>query len=197
VHGSRGVSLVEALAVLTVIALATAVAVPSVAELRSSVRMSAASRELALTLRALRWKSVAEHAARGLLFELDAEGWRWLEVRDGNANGLRTSEVHDGTDPIVSGPHRLEDRVAGVSPGFPSAGPFPVIPPDTGWIADLGDPVKFGSTNLISFRPLGTASSGSIYLTDGGDQLWAIVLFGPSARVRVWRFDPGTGRWRR
>ena len=93
-------------------------------------------------------------------------------------------------------PHRLEDRVSGIRPGFPGDGPFPRIS-GPGTISNLDDPVQFGASNLISFSPLGRSSSGTLYLTDGRQQLYGVVLFGPTTRVRVWRYDARAGRWKR
>ena len=57
--------------------------------------------------------------------------------------------------------------------------------------------MRFGRSDLVSFSPDGSASSGTLYVTDGRDGLYAVVLFGPTARVRVWRFDRRNGRWTR
>jgi hypothetical protein len=60
----------------------------------------------------------------------------------------------------------------------------------------VDDPIRFGRGDLVAFSPLGSSSSGTIYLTDGRSELWAVVLYGATARVRVWRFDRTAGRWR-
>jgi hypothetical protein len=57
--------------------------------------------------------------------------------------------------------------------------------------------VRFGRSTIVSFGPTGSASSGTVYVTDGLQGLYAVVLFGPTARLRVWRFDPVEGRWTR
>jgi len=191
----RGFSLLEMLVVLVVVALVSAAAVPAVGRMRRAALTAAGARHLAVTLHALRWKSVAEGMAHGMYFAADGSGWSWFVVRDGNGNGLRTAEVLGGTDPTLSGPHRTEDVASGVRLGFPPGGPFPRIPPANGWIDDHDDPIRIGNTSLLSFGPLGTASSGTFYLTDGRERLYAIVLYGKTARVRVWRYEPGSGRW--
>jgi hypothetical protein len=112
---------------------------------------------------------------------------------DGNGNGLRTAEVGGGVDPVVAGPQRLEAELSGARLGFPDAGPFPKIPPGVGSITDTVDPVQFGNTDLVSFGPLGSSSSGTIYVTDGRHVLFGVVLYGRSGRVRVWRLDRRTG----
>lgn len=191
----RGYSLAELLLVLAVIAVSLAVSLPALARLGSTARTAAAARHLALTLHALRWKSVSLSRGHGLLFEQDAAGWHWHEVQDGNGNGLRTSEVKNGTDRTLSGPHRLGRKHGGIRLGFPPGGAIPRIPPRAGWLAPSSDPIRFGRTDLVAFTPLGTSSSGTVYVTDGRDELYGVLLFGPTARVRVWRYTRERGAW--
>lgn len=192
----RGVSLVELLAALVLIGVLTSVLLPTGAEMVADARAAAGAREMAATLQSMRWLAVSTNRSHGLFFDLDQRGWHWRVVRDGNGNGLRTAEVRDGTDPVVSGPYRMENSVQGLYLGFPSVSRVPAIPPRSGSIANLADPVKFGRSDLVSFSPLGTASSGTLYLTDRRHALRAVVLFGPTVRVRVWRFDTREARWK-
>jgi hypothetical protein len=193
---TRGMTLVEALVALGVVAAAVLAAAPAVARLRDSGRAAAGARLIAGTFGQMRWRSVAQRRAHGVLFERDARGWGWRLAADGNGNGMRTAEVRSGVDRVIAGPVRLEEAVSGVSVGFPPGGPFPAIPPDRG-VLDPADPVQFGRSDLVGFGGLGTGSSGTVYLTDGRSGLYAVVLFGPTCRVRLWRFDPWTRRWRR
>ena len=191
-----GFSQVELLAVLTLLGLVAVLGFPAAADRLAASRASAAAREMALTLQSLRWRAVASSASHGVLFVQEGPRWSWLLVRDGNGNGLSTAEVRNGTDLTLSGPHRFDDVMAGIVPGFPPVARIPNIPPRAGALANLADPIQFGSSNLVSFSALGSASSGTIYLTDGRHALRAVVLFGPTGRVRVWRLDTREGRWR-
>lgn len=193
----RGITLAELVAVLGIASLVLVVALPAAAYVRDRGRAAAGARYMATRFQAERWKSVAQRNARGLAFERAASGWVFRVVEDGNGNGLRTSEIRRGVDRVVSGPHRLEELVEGVRPGFPPGGPFPKIPPERGLISDTDDPVQFGASDVVSFTPIGSSSSGTLYLTDGREALYGVVLFGPTVRVRVWRYDPRTGRWTR
>jgi hypothetical protein len=193
---AAGLSLAELLSVVTLLGIAVMLAIPTVAGMRSEGRAASAAREMAMTLHALRWKTVAQNRHHGLFFEELDDGWAWFVVRDGNGNGLRSSEVRNGTDETLSGPHRLEDRTHGVGPGFPQGEAIPAIPPRRGEIGNLEDPVKFGRSNLISFSPLGSSSSGTLYISDRANKLYGVVLFGPTARIRVWRYDTRERRWR-
>lgn len=190
-----GMTIAELLVALAILAAAALVAVPASVDLLSSARAEAGAREMAGEFCALRFKSVAVRRNRGLLFERAGSGWEFREVEDGNGNGLRTAEVHSGIDRTISGPNRLEDRVEKATPGIPPGGPFPEVPPGTGQLDELSDPVRFGNSDLVSFSPAGSASSGTLYVTDRRNGLSAVVLYGPTARVRVWRWDPWRRRW--
>jgi len=191
----RGSSLIELAAGLAILALLAGVVWPKLGELRRSALAAAGARHLAASLHGLRWRAVAGGRAEGMLFARDAAGWSWQRVRDGNGNGLSTAEVEAGVDPTLSGPHRLEEVARGVTLGFPPGGPFPRIPPATGWITGLDDPIRIGNSELLSFGPLGTSSSGTLYLTDTRRRLYAVVLYGQTARVRVWRYDAEAAQW--
>jgi hypothetical protein len=192
---SRGLSLAESLIWITLTGIALAAALPTAADLQASGRAAAGARQLALAFQAQRWKAVGHHRAHGLFFFETDGRWGWYEVADGNRNGLRTAEVRDGTDAVVSGPHFLEEKIQGVKLGFLPGAEIPRIPPNRGTVGADGDPVRFGRSDLVSFSPLGSASSGTLYVTDGKHRQFGVVLFGPTARVRVWRYDDRSQRW--
>jgi type II secretory pathway pseudopilin PulG len=191
----EGFSAIEAVVVVAIVGIALSISVPALSSLRENGRTAAGARVLAMELNRMRWESVAHHRPRGLFFERVSGGWGWSVVEDGNGNGLRTAEIRRGVDRRVSGPHRLEDRVENVRLGFPPGGPFPRIPPRAGVITGVDDPVQFGRSDIVAFSPLGRSSSGTLYVTDGRRGLFGIVLYGPSSRVRVWRYDPEGRQW--
>jgi len=191
----RGYSLVELLVVMALLSIVFAASVPSLAYLRNEGRAAAGARCVATAIASARFKAVAKHHACGLFFEPLGGDWVFWEVEDGNGNDLRTAEIRNGTDRKVSGPHRLSDRVLGAALGFPPLGSLPVIPPGSGSLIPSADPVRFGSSDIVSFGPTGTGSSGTIYVTDGTRGLFAVVLYGPSARLRVWRYGAVERRW--
>jgi prepilin-type N-terminal cleavage/methylation domain-containing protein len=195
VAASKGYTLAELLAVLAIVAMAVAVALPAAAMLRDGGRAAAGARAMAAILAGQRWKSVAAHRVRGLQFRKIGNAWTWREVQDGNGNGLRSAEITRGIDPVLTADAALEREVPDVRLGFPPGGTDPEAPPGTGTLADGDDPVRFGVSTLVSFSPLGAASSGTLYVTDGRNALFAIVLFGPTSRLRVWRYRPLERRW--
>ena len=191
----HGLTLIEALAVTALIAMSVAVSVPALSTLRERGRTAAGARYLAAELHRMRWESVARRRGMGLWFVQGPQGWEWNVVEDGNGNGLRTAEVRAGVDRTLSGPHRLQASVEGVALGFPPGVVVPEIPPRRGTIPVDADPVRFGRSDLVAFSPMGRSSSGTLYVTDGHHGLFAIVLFGPGTRVRVWRYDHRSETW--
>lgn len=194
---SRGFSLAEILVVLAIVGAAAAITLPSAALFRDGGKAMAGARAMAVALSDQRWKAVAARRAHGLFFEQLPGGWAWREVEDGNGNGIRTAEVRNGTDRTAVPPRRLDAWIPGVRIGVPAGGPYPEAPPGTGVLHEGDDPVRFGAADIASFTPLGQSSSGTLYVTDGRSGLCAVVLFGPSARTRVWRWVAGEGKWTR
>ena len=82
----------------------------------------------------------------------------------------------------------LTSGAPGVRVGFNPG--VPAIPPDTGILT--GDPIRFGTSDTLSFSPLGTATPGTFYLAGDSAQA-AVRVTGGTARVRlmVWR----GGKW--
>jgi prepilin-type N-terminal cleavage/methylation domain-containing protein len=195
VAASKGYTIAELLAVLAIVAMAVAVALPAAAMIRDGGRAAAGARTMATILSAQRWKSVTGHRVRGLQFRKVGGTWSWREVADGNGNGLRSAEITRGIDPVLAPDDALFKRVPDVTLGFPPGGPYPEAPPGIETLNAGDDPVRFGRSDLVSFSPVGSASSGTIYVTDGRRGLFAVVLFGPTARLRVWRFRPEDRRW--
>ena len=88
---------------------------------------------------------------------------------------------------------RLGDRFAGVrfelSPAAPAIGGS--TPAGAG-----ADPVDLGASDILSLTPLGTATSGTLYLRSREGHQAAVRVLGATARVQIFQFDFQAGRWR-
>ena len=188
---SPGFSLPEVLVVLALLGILLAVSVPWVAAAVARERLRAAGFEVAVLLRGVRQRSVSERTGFGLRFVRAGESWSYSLYRDGNGNGIRTADILALRDPLVQGPEDPGSRFEGIRFGLPAA-PVPQIPPGTGSIPDPADPVKFGGSNIVGFSSGGSVSGGTLYLTDGRRVL-AVVVYGPTGRIRVFRFEPAAG----
>jgi hypothetical protein len=196
-RGERGVGLLQTLIVVAVLGLILGISLPAVSGAVRSARMRAAAFEMVSSLRWVRHRAIAEAKTLGLVFRRDGEEYDYSLHMDGDGDGLLTRDVRRGVDPLLEGPDRLSRRYEGVRPGFPPVSRVRRIPPARGFLRDLGDPVRFGNTEIVSCSATGRCSSGTLYLTDGQDRLWAIVLYGVTGRMRVYRYDAEAERWRR
>jgi hypothetical protein len=111
---------------------------------------------------------------------------------DGNRNGLRSAEIASGVDPPIGLPDRLDELFPGVTFGFISGASLidgtPVSPGD--------DPIRLGTSNTVIYSPLGTSSSGTVYLRGRGRWQFAVVVLGATGRGRVLEFDAVTRTWK-
>jgi prepilin-type N-terminal cleavage/methylation domain-containing protein len=189
----RGFSLMEVAIGLAVLGILVALSVPLLADTVARERLHAAGWETAVLLRGLRQRAVSEQVGYGLRFVPSGGIWRYSLYRDGNGNGILTADILAGKDPLLGGPVGPESLHEGIRFGLPES-PVPEVPPGTGPIPNPADPVKFGGSDIISFSPSGSISSGTLFLTDGRRAL-AIVVYGPTGKIRTMRFDPGEG-WR-
>ena len=118
-------------------------------------------------------------------------GVEWSLYRDGDGDGVLSQDIESGVDPRVGPARQLAHLGRQVRFGFPP-GPPPRDPGDPRRRLDrLDDPIRFNRSDLASFDPLGGATPGSIYLTDGRHQLAAVRVLGVTGRVRVLVYDAG------
>jgi len=187
---SRGFTLVEVLVVLAIVLLMAAVAAPAFRAMFADAHILGAGRQFKSQFRLAYSTAVRSGVYTAIRFERREDGTVWYAVyQDGDQDGVRSADIADGKDTLLSGPFPLAGGAPGVSvaihPGIPA------LPPETGTLS--GDPVRFGSSDILSFSPYGTATPGTFYLAGDASQA-AVRVTGGSARVRlmVWR----GGKWR-
>lgn len=180
--------------VAALLGLGVSWAAPVVAGQWRRAALRGAAFDLASQIRRLRHEAAAQTRMQALAF--DRRGGRWMVRRyaDGNRNGVRAVEMASGVDPAVGPAIDLGGRWSAVGPGLASA-PVPRIPPARGALMPGSDPLQLSGTDRVSCSPDGGCTGGTIYLRAGSDQLAAVVIYGGSGRVRVWRFAPREWRW--
>lgn len=194
----RGFSLPEVCLALFLLGLASVLVLPACSAWIDGARLGAASGRLTLLFRQLRYQAIACASCRGVVFGPGSDGALvFVVAEDGNGNGIRRAEVQDGTDPVVAGPVSLPTEHGGVRFGIIDTGPVPVLPPDSGTLQNPADPIRFGSSDLVSFTPRGTSSSGTVYLLSPQGRMRAVCLYGVTGRIRVWDYLPARGTWMR
>ena len=187
--GHKGFSLVEMVISIAIILTMAAVAAPMFRARFADAHLVGAAQQFKARFRLAHSIAVRSGVYTAIRFTRIEDGVVTYSVyADGNANGVLSSDIARGTDRLVEGPIQLAGGLPGVFVGF-NAG-VPELPPEKGMLS--GDPVRFGSSDMLSFSPLGTATPGTFYLA--GDHAQAAVrVNGGTARVRLmlWR----GGKW--
>jgi len=181
-------------AALTIAILAAGTTVPAISSALRSWKLTAAARDLSVEIGRARMEAVGRAQYVGIRFERSSSGDRWRLYRDGGARGIHSSEIAAGVDQPLSRAYDLAARHPGVRIGISGPGAVPRIPPSGGTLTATDDPIAFGSSDIFSAAPTGETSSGTLYLTDGRD-MRAIVVYGPTGRQRIWRYDSDSRQW--
>ena len=192
-HGARtGMTLVDSMAGVAVVTMLAGLAVPFLMAARERSRVSAAAAYLSAQAMLARSRAVQHGAAVGLRFEADAGAYRFGSYVDGDGDGIRASDVSRGIDRPLGPAQRLGDAYPSVRFGLRAS-----VPPigSSRAAGSHADPIRFGRGDTLTFSPLGTATSGTLYLRGAGEQ-YAVRVLGATGRVRVLYFDAAAGAWR-
>jgi hypothetical protein len=114
-----------------------------------------------------------------LVFVADADTYAVAAYGDGNGNGVRTLDITAGIDPLIEAPVRFSDL-------FPHVSLF------------LSDPAAARApeaTVLMSFSPIGTASSRTLYVRGRDHSQYAVRVLGVTGRTRLLRYVDATHQW--
>jgi hypothetical protein len=191
-HRARGVILLDVVFTCALIVIMAAVAIPSLHASRERDASLMAARHLASTLGRLRVDAIRRNRAVALRFDPDQVG-RFGIYLDGDGDGVLQQDIDDGIDV----PLDAETDIADIFPLVAFHVPITIPAPDgNGVIAADSDPVRIGNSNFLSFGPLGTATSGTVYLAGRAGTQMCVRVTGATARVRVLRFDRNSGLWR-
>lgn len=191
-HRAEGYSLAELLIVLAVTAVVLAMAVPVLDRAADAADAAAASRYVASIVARTRFEAARQQRARALRFSRGVPV-TFAVVADGDGDGVNSADVAAGVDPVVRAPDRLDDHFPRAR--FGVAGGVPAID-ESRWLSASDDPVRFGSADQLTLSPLGTATSGTVYIASRGGAQFAVRVAGVTGRVRVLRYDPGPRTWR-
>ncbi len=174
--------MIEVIFVVALVAVLSAMAVPQVLASHDRSRGWMAARYLWSRVVLARTQAVSRGTFVALRFDRDGRGYSFSVYEDGNRNGVRTADIQAGVDRQVESPVRLFEQFPGVEIG---------VQPGLRGAA----PVQLGASSLLSFSPLGTATSGTIHVLGRDGTQWAVRVLGATGRTRVLRHDPRTLAW--
>jgi type II secretory pathway pseudopilin PulG len=187
-----GYSLIELLFVISAAAAVTGIAIPPLLTALDDYRTAGAVRYISTRIQRTRMEALTRSTNVALRFVQAGAGFSYSTYIDGNGDGVRTQDITDGIDRPLGPVERLPDQFSGVDfsvlPGLPSV--------DAGTPPPGTDPIRLGSSNLLSYSPAGTSSSGSVYICGRSKAQYVIRVLGDTGRTRVLRFDPRTRQWK-
>ena len=187
--GDTGATFVDLVMALTLALTMAGLAMPATAEVLEASRARQAAGFMASQFRLARLRAVASTRSVGLVFDQIGAAWTFRICTDGNANGLRRSELGSGQDACTS---ELVD-VAAMFPGM-AIGVDPRLPGPVGEPGS-GDPVRFGTSDILSFSATGTCTAGTLFLRSARGTQYAVRISNVTTRTRVLRYEAGPRTW--
>ena len=187
-HASEGgITLVELLFTISVLATVTAIAIPLTSDAVDELRAANAVRYLEGRIMNARMEAVKRSTAVALRFEPSDPDYVYATYVDGNGNGVRTADIDRGADWRLVAAERLADKFPGVVFGVTDG-----VPGLDG--SDEADGIRIGTARILTMSANGTATSGTLYVKGRGRQ-FAVRVLGATGRTRVFRYDTGVRRW--
>jgi len=188
---NTGYSLIELLFVLSTVATVGAIAVPPLFAAIDEYRTAGAVRYISTRIQRTRMEAASRSTNVAMLFARERAGYSFGIYADGNGDGVRTPDIKDGVDGPLGAISHVSDNYPGVDFGLlPSLPPVEASDPPPGI-----DPIKLGSSNLLSYSSTGTSSSGSLYIK-GSKVQYVIRILGDTGRTRVLKFDRRSNQWK-
>ena len=189
---TTGAALIDIIVSTSLCFVMMAIAVPVIGGTLDRERTIIGAQHLAGQLRRARLESL--NRARPVAVRVDVVGDRTrLQLfADGNGNGVLQRDIDRGIDLPLAPAEWLDDQARDVSlrinqEAVDVSGAVTLEPGD--------DPLRIGNTSLLSFSPVGSATSGTLYVAAHRGPQMAIRVFGATGRVRVLMFEARTRQW--
>ena len=197
--GKGGFTLLELLVATTILALLATLTVPPLRQQIAQHRVRLAAAEVASALWTARSGAVLYGVAVAVRFEAgesegDSAATAFSLYADGDGDGVLTADLNAGTDPRIGRPARLHHVGSGVRFGIPED----LEPREftgSGRLDRLDDPLRFGRSDIVSFSPLGTASPGTAFVTDGY-HLFAVRVYNRTGKIQILRYLRDREQWK-
>ena len=190
---ARGAALIDMIVVVALIFILAAIAVPVVGGTLERERTIIGAQYLAGELQRARLESLKRAQAVAVRLEIVGGRTQFRLYADANGNGVLQKDIDKGTDPPLTPLQWLDDQARDISLRVNQtvtdvAGTASIAPGD--------DPLRIGSSALLTFSPVGSATSGTLYVAGHRGPQMAIRVFGATGRVRVLMFDAQARQWR-
>jgi type II secretion system GspH-like protein len=188
----RGAALIDVVFALGLVAVLSGIAISAMQSAREFRAARSGARYVAVRLQQARMESLKRNVVVAVRFDPDDQS-RFAVYGDGDGDGVLQSDIEQGIDRLITPAARLTDDLGPVTLRINQNVPEP----ETGAPLTAGDdPLRIGRSTLLSFSPLGTATSGTLYLAGPAGPQMAIRILGSTGRMRVLRFDTAARQWR-
>ena len=187
----RGAALLDVVFSAGLVAVLSGIAIPAWVATRQQGAARASARFVAARLQQARVEALKRNVNVALRFDPEDPD-RFAIFADGDDDGVLESDVTSGIDRRIVAEQRLSDFTGQVSLRI-----WQDVPePESGTVLTAGsDPLRIGSTNFVSFSPMGSSTSGTLYLSSPSGPQTAVRILGATGRMRVLRFNPARRQW--
>jgi prepilin-type N-terminal cleavage/methylation domain-containing protein len=188
----KGLTLLELLVVIAIVGMTCAVSFPAFRSINGRRAVRAAAGEIRTAFNGARSRALSTSRNCGLKFTLSAGEWKYALYDDGDGDGVRNEDIASGIDRQLTRPRRVLELERRAAISLP---PVTMIDPDGDPLPPTKPPVQFNKSAICSFSPTGTATPGTIYLTDAAGDAWCVRVLGASAKTRLLRYNWLTKKW--
>jgi len=194
-HRISGYSVTELLVVTAVTGLLVLAGVPLANDAARAAAMNRATAQVHGLLVRCRAVAVLHGRRCAVVFDREVGGsWQCFVAEDGDGDGVRRSDISSGEDTVVG--RVIAIAAGGAGPGILQDASVP-DPSGKGRLGgDLGDPIRAGRGNIISFSSRGTATPSSVYLTDNSRRMVVLRIYGGTGRINRLSWQRGWSGWK-
>ena len=188
----RGAAFMDIIVATALCVVMAAVAVPVIGGTLDRERTIIGTRYLAGQLQRARLESLRRARAVAVRIEVVGSRTALRLFADGDGDGVLQVDIDLGIDRPLTAPAWLDDHASGISLRINQkvtdiSGASTLEPGD--------DPLRIGNTSLVTFSPVGSSTSGTLYVAAPQGPQMAVRVFGATARVRVLMFDARMQLW--
>lgn len=192
-----GFTMVDLLVAIALLGLLVGIAWPRINIWFGAVRTRMAAGEVAGALAQARLDAIRHQAKVAVRFETLEDGTVVMtEYKDGDRDGVLSRDIRGGVDTQEKASRRLSALDGKIHFGFLYGEAPTEIGDPSRRIQRLMDPIRFNRSDMASFNPNGTATPGTVYLTDGHTSLVAVRVSSMSGLISIWTYDRKTELWR-
>jgi Tfp pilus assembly protein FimT len=187
-----GHALIDIVFAASLCVVMAAIAVPVAGGTLERERTIIGAQYLAGQLQRARLDALKRGRSVAVRIELVGERTSLRLYSDGNGNGVLQKDIDNGIDRPLTPAAWLDDERRDVSLRINQT---VIDAGGSGTLHEGDDPLRIGNTSLLTFSPLGSATSGTLYVAAQRGPQMAIRVFGATGRVRVLMFDARTWQW--